>query len=442
MSPFSDLAWFALALLLALPALLLGFSGRKMGWWALVASLIMLVVHSGGEQNRWASSSLSDLWVVVGYVALQWLLARLFLRLRPEAQHRLAFTAVILTAVAPLILVKASAVLSPDSRLGFLGISYVTFRALDVLIGIHDRLVSEVPLPRYLGYLLFFPTIASGPIDRYRRWSADWAAVRTRNELVADLDAAVHQIFTGLLYKFILAALVQAYWMDRVSAGRDLLSTVSYMYAYSAFLFFDFAGYSALAVGASRFFGIRTPPNFDRPFLAANIADFWNRWHISLSTWFRDQIYSRVVLAATKGKWFASRYTASYLGFGATFLLMGLWHGFRGFYLLYGLYHAILLSGHSALSRRIRKRWPALVATPGWRLLGQFTTFQLVCFGFLLFSGHLSEAPAQRLACAGADRSRDSGNCGVDSLPHRAMLPAPELTAKRQPPKGLTPVAP
>ncbi len=431
MAPYSDLAWFALALLLALPALVLAWSGRSVGWWVLVASLLMLVVQSGGDRNRWAGGALADLWVVSGYVALQWLLARLFLQLRSGRRPRLAFGILLLLAVAPLVLVKASAVLSPTSRLGFLGVSYVTFRALDVLIGIHDRLVTAVPLPRYLGYLLFFPTVSAGPIDRFRRWSADWAAVRGRSEILADLDAGVHQIFTGLLYKFILAALVQAYWLDRVSAGRDALSLVSYMYAYSAYLFFDFAGYSALAVGVSRCFGIRTPANFDRPFLATTIADFWNRWHISLSTWFRDQVYSRVALAATKGRWFASRYTAGYLGFGCTFLLMGLWHGFRWFYVAYGLYHAALLIGHGMLSRRLKQRRPALVASMAWRRLGQFTTFQLVCFGFLLFSGHLGAPAVSGPTSDCPPRVRLRGHCPVDSLPHPAAPDTAPESAKR-----------
>ena len=143
--------------------------------------------------------------------------------------------------------------------------------------------------------------------------------------------------------------MIKSYWIDRLADG-GLLNTLSYMYGYSLYLYFDFAGYSAFAVGVSYLLGIHTPENFNRPFLAGNIKDFWNRWHISLSTWLRDHVYMRFMLAATKGRWFTGKYTASYLGYFLTFGLMGLWHGPQLRYILYGLYHASLLVGHDLSS--------------------------------------------------------------------------------------------
>ena len=172
------------------------------------------------------------------------------------------------------------------------------------------------------------------------------------------------------------------------------------MYGYSLYLYFDFAGYSAFAVGVSYLLGIHTPENFNRPFLAGNIKDFWNRWHISLSTWFRDHVYMRFMLAATKGRWFTGKYTASYLGLFLTFGLMGLWHGIEPYYLLYGLYHGTLLVGHDLFTRwnKPRRVWGN---GPLWRAAGTLVTFHLVCLGFLLFSGRIgptwkpaSSAPA------------------------------------------------
>lgn len=138
----------------------------------------------------------------------------------------------------------------------------------------------------------------------------------------------------------------------------------------------------------SRFLGVRSPENFTRPFLAVNIVDFWNRWHQSLSTWFRDHVYMRLVVRATRERWFASRFTASYLGFFVTFLLMGAWHGLNVSYLVYGLYHAGLLIGHSLITRWTR-RWPTVTGSRWWPLLGRVTTLNAVCFGFLIFSGRL-----------------------------------------------------
>jgi membrane protein involved in D-alanine export len=277
---------------------------------------------------------------------------------------------------------------APATTAGFLGLSYVTFRALDVLIGIHDGLVKALPPGRHLAYLLFFPTLSSGPIDRWARFDADLSRPRDRAAVVADAGEAVRRVALGLLLKFVLAALVQRWWLEPAARAAGPAATASYMYAYSAFLYLDFAGYSHMAIGVSRLFGIRTPENFDQPWRATSIADFWNRWHMSLSFWFRDHVYMRVVLAAKRHRWPLSPIAASSLGFLVTFLLMGAWHGLAWHYIAYGLYHAALLSGHQALSRRAKGRaWRS--RGPAWRAAGIALTVQLVCFGFLIFSGRL-----------------------------------------------------
>jgi len=206
-------------------------------------------------------------------------------------------------------------VVAPTYSVGFLGISYLTFRCLDVTIGIQDGLIRELSVPSYLAYIFFFPTVSAGSIDRYRRFLTDWVHSRTRREFIQDIDGAVHRFFTGLLYKFILAELIRRYWLDPAASMPGVLGIIAYMYAYSLYLFFDFAGYTAFAVGVGYLFGIHTPENFQRPFLAPDIRDFWNRWHISLSWWFRDHVYMRFVMAATRGHWFGDRYIASYLAF-------------------------------------------------------------------------------------------------------------------------------
>jgi membrane protein involved in D-alanine export len=237
--------------------------------------------------------------------------------------------------------------------------------------------------------LLFFPTISSGPIDRYRRFTEDWKRDRSRKEFLIDLDGAVHHIFTGFLYKFILAALIKQYWLDPVSHSAQLLSIGSYMYAYTFYLFFDFAGYSAFAVGFSYLFGIHTPENFNRPFLSRDIRDFWNRWHMSLSFWFRDHIYNRFVFAAVKGKWFKNRYTASYLGYILTMGLMGFWHGFALQYIVYGFYHGLLLAVTAWLDRKYKGN--RLLNDKGliWQAGSILITFHLIAFGLLIFSGRI-----------------------------------------------------
>jgi membrane protein involved in D-alanine export len=209
---------------------------------------------------------------------------------------------------------------------------------------------------------------------------------------VNDLDGAVHRLFTGFLYKFILAELIRRFGLDPAASMPGLLGNIAYMYSYSLYLFFDFAGYTAFAVSVSYLFGIHTPENFRRPFLARDIRDFWDRWHISLSWWFRDHVYMRFVMTAMRRHWFGDRYLASYLGFCLSMGLMGLWHGFAAQYLLYGLYHAVLLIGHDLFTRwnAVHMVWRDTLA---WRVAGVLITSQFVCFGFLIFSGHLNLQP-------------------------------------------------
>ena len=117
-----------------------------------------------------------------------------------------------------------------------------------------------------------------------------------------------------------------------------------YSYCYGIYLFFDFAGYSLMAIGSGKILGIRVPKNFKRPFASIDMKDFWNRWHMTLSFWFRDFLFSRFMMLAIKGKWFTSRLTGASVGFILNMVVMGAWHGLAINYLLYGLYHGILLA--------------------------------------------------------------------------------------------------
>jgi membrane protein involved in D-alanine export len=405
MIPYADFLYFGILLYLALPTLLirrwLGFSRG----WVLLATTAMLIVQYGtiahlvpvataqgpaSSGGASASSRLAEvraIWVVLACGMFQWVVAQAFLWMRTRSSWYWPFPVAIVLGLLPLVGARFLPTAIPGAQFGFLGISYLTFRSLDVIFGIRDRLIISLPAGDFLAFLFFFPTISSGPIDRYRRFSKDWNRPRLPTEFWNDLDAAIHRVFTGFLYKFILAALIKTYWIDRLGPA-GFLSTVAYMYGYTLYLYFDFAGYSAFAIGISHLLGIQTPENFNRPLLAGNIKDFWNRWHISLSTWLRDHVYMRFMLAAAKGRWFTGKYTASYLAFFLTFGLMGLWHGIEPYYLLYGLYHGTLLVGHDLFTRWNKRRQ---IWGNGrlWRVTGTLLTFHFVCLGFLLFSGRI-----------------------------------------------------
>lgn len=389
MTPFENFTFFFYLLIPLVPAVFLGIlgtSGRVRAIWVLLSTLGMLLL---------IGRPLSVLSQIVGYLVFQWIIVRCHLsyRLRTLEKNRASvFYLVTFLSVFPLAVVK----LNPSfielgfwqTVIGFIGISYLTFRTVGIIIEIRDGLIKEVKLTDFISFVLFFPTLASGPIDRYRRFAADLYKPLTRQEYGELAVEGMDYIFRGFLYKFIIAYLINKYWLDPLNHSFGFLPTLNYMYAYGFYLFFDFAGYSAFAVGVSYLLGIKTPINFDKPFISKNIKDFWNRWHMSLSFWFRDYIYMRFVLDSAKKKRFSNRYTASYVGYFLLFGIMGVWHGTQPQYVLYGLYHAGLMIGFDYLDRKNKtgKFWGS---GPIWDLMAVVVTFNFVMFGFLIFSGRL-----------------------------------------------------
>ncbi len=387
MLPYTDLPYFVVILVVALPTLVLGMLGRARAVSILVAAVLMACVHHGSFDAA-PAAQVGELGAVAAFAVFQLTLVLGFAQVRSRTRSRTAFVLAIAASLAPLLTAKLGLWLRVGGPAGFVGISYVTFRALDALISVQDGLLAH-PRPQTLLAYLFFPaSISAGPIDRHRRFAADFEGRPAPREFFALVEKGVGRLFDGLLFKFVIAATLQDA-LDPLESAESVLGVVAYMYVYSAFLYFDFAGYSAIAVGVSHFFGVRTPENFDRPYLAIDIADFWNRWHISLSTWFRDHVYMRFVMAATRGRWFGgNRYVASSVGFLITFGLMGAWHGTGIRFLAYGVYHALLLIGHQGVVRW-RKGHPELVRSRAWEWLGRVATLNAVCFGFLIFSGRL-----------------------------------------------------
>jgi membrane protein involved in D-alanine export len=413
MTPFANWTFFGLLLLYVVaPVLVLGLLGKASARWCFFVSLLALGLIFAHRDNSvlrltgvhlpspagppltrpWTSTAagteFSPLYLFLLCAGYQMLVPFAYLRWKSSR----TFPCAVVLSILPLTASKLMPILSPESVLGYLGISYVTFRALDVVFSIRDGVIKSLAPGQLFAFLFFLPTVSSGPIDRYRRFATDWARTRTRAEFLDDLDFAIQRVMRGFLYKFIIAALIDQHLRLPLLKTSGFWSHAGYMYVYTFYLFFDFAGYSAFAVGVSRLMGVRTPENFNLPFLARNIRDFWTRWHMSLSFWFRDHIHMRFQLAAAKGKWFKGKYTASHLGLFLTFGLMGVWHGLAAHYILYGIYHASLLSGYDWFSRwnKQTKWWPE---GPGWRALNIGITFHTIALGMLLFSGRLTPPP-------------------------------------------------
>jgi membrane protein involved in D-alanine export len=412
LTPYAEFLYF-LFLLLPLGLLaLLGLFGLLRPPVVLAVGAIALVFQYANPLGRpdETAAGLRQLAFFGGYLLASTVVVLAFGYVRRRRKSRIAFYTALALALLPLIglkvlpLVSGQAAATATSPLsvgnpaslfspeafGFLGLSYITFRVIDTIILLEDGVEKIVKPFDFVSYIAFWPTISAGPIDRYRRFREELKGLpRGRWAYLEDVESGIHRIAQGFLYKFILAVLVFRYALDPASKTPGLLGMVEYTYAYSFYLFFDFAGYSAFAIGVGRFCGIHVPENFNRPFFSRDFKDMWNRWHISLSWWLRDHVYMRFLLKAGKSKWFGGdRHMASYVGQLLTMSLMGAWHGLTPHYLVYGLYQAAMLVLSDLIGRWnhggrfIPDTWLARTASV-------FATLNLFCFGLLIFSGHL-----------------------------------------------------
>ena len=377
MSPYSGLAFFlVLAAALVVPAVL-GLRGRNLRTAGLVVTAVMLALIFD-TPGKLATLVLFWAWQLAVIFSYLWV--------RKRSEKRWLLWLALGLSLLPLIFTKLSIYVKPLSVFSMLGISYVSFRAVQVLVEIYDGHLTRLHVLDVSYFLLFFASILSGPIDRFQRFSADLAKTRTGAEYETLLKEGVFRIASGAVYNFVLGNLIWQYWVARMPDGA--LGTLGYMYGYTLFMFFNFAGYSRMAIGTAYILGIEQPENFNRPFLSVDMKDFWSRWHISLSTFLRDYVYTRFCMAALRGKWFKGRRTCSYLGYVLTMLVMGLWHGLTLSYLVYGAYHGVLMCVNDILDTR-SKRFKALKKNPKavWPL--RLLTLHLFSFGLLIFSGRL-----------------------------------------------------
>ena len=339
---FGDLFYFYVLGFLAIPAICLGLAGRRIKWYGILATTIMVVMLVSGSQKE---ALLLAAFLIGQTVLVQvhlWFIARYGRDIRWERR------AAVLLALLPLVAIKLSGELHfPD--LAFIGVSYFTFRAVQVVLEISDGLIERLGVVDLLYFLAFFPTILSGPIDRSRRFLQDADTPLEAGDYSQLLARGMWLILLGAIYKFALAAWLGGFLPQ---TGGGILGMVAYMYVYGFYLFFDFGGYSAMAVGAAYIFGIRTPMNFRMPFVSGSIKDFWTRWHITLSFWLRDYLYTRLLMAMIKRKTFKSTTTASYVAIVTTMLTMGLWHGETLYFIAYGLYHGVLLVANNVYERK------------------------------------------------------------------------------------------
>lgn len=226
------------------------------------------------------------------------------------------------------------------------GISFYTFQTMSYSIDIYRGTLKPVrSFTEFFAFVSFFPQLVAGPIVR----AADFLpsmqkAITLRWPPMDDVEAGIRRILFGLFLKVCLADAIAPLVDQGFAANPEILGgldvlTLAFLFGFQ--IYFDFSGYSHIAIGSALFFGIRFQENFNFPYLARDVREFWQRWHISLSSWIRDYLYTPL----------KAKLQRPGLALFLTWAIMGLWHGAAWNFVIWGVFHATLISGHRFLYR-------------------------------------------------------------------------------------------
>ena len=380
MSFFSGEYFYIVFTVVLLGALILGLLEKPMKWYNIITSALFVVLVLKGN--------ISSLIYFGAFLSMELIFVKTYEAIRKKGRVLWIYRVFVFLTILPLILCKLCEIntLKEMGWFQFIGISYLTFRVVQIIIEMYDGVIESISVSNFIAFLIFFPTFSCGPIDRSRRFDTDLTKTYKRNEYLENFGVGIQKFIFGLLYKFVLADLAYKAMLELMAP--TVLQEIGYAYTYGIYMFFDFAGYSLMAIGTGYMLGIKVPDNFNKPFISKDMKDFWARWHISLSEWFRDFIFTRFIIASRKKKRFKTRLQTASVGFIINMTVMGIWHGLGLNYIVYGLYHGVLLALTEIYQKKSKfykknkkKKWYAVLS---WAV-----TMNLVMFGFLIFSGHL-----------------------------------------------------
>jgi alginate O-acetyltransferase complex protein AlgI len=272
----------------------------------------------------------------------------------------------------------------------WLGFSYVAFRLIHTL---HDRVSGRLPdltLKEFAIYVIFFPAYSAGPIDRVQRFVQD-----LHRPFQLSLDTAligVKRILLGMFSKYVLADGLALFALN--SNNSNQVNYIGWLwvltYAFALRIFFDFSGYTDIAIGMGHLLGFQLPENFERPYLKQNLTLFWNSWHITLAQWFRAYFFNPLTRALRSDSRNIPMPLIILFGQLSTFILIGLWHGISWNYAIWGAWHGLGLFIHNRWSNLIRSRVSSLESRPHLRRLvglgGTLLTFHYVSLGWVWFA--------------------------------------------------------
>ncbi len=270
-------------------------------------------------------------------------------------------------------------------------ISFFIFQALSYVIDAYRDDLRPTTLLDFAMYLSFFPHLVAGPIVRAREFLPQ---LRQRPDpRHIDASRAFRLIIAGMFKKVVVADKLAAWIVDPVFAnpkGHTALENLTSVYAYAIQIYADFSGYTDIAIGLALLLGIRFPVNFDAPYTATSMQEFWRRWHMSLSRWLRDYLY--ISLGGNRGsnlpglRRVLTPTIASYLNLMLVMLIGGLWHGANWKFVVWGAIHGLALSVERVLHDRRVARGYAPAASGTFGAIGRWLiTFHVVCFAWIFF---------------------------------------------------------
>lgn len=286
-----------------------------------------------------------------------------------------------------------------------LGLSYISFKQISYLIDVYDGILNaERSIAKYSLYISFFPSITMGPIDR----ASSFLKQTSNNNRISytEIRYAFHLILWGLFKKIVIADRLAIITSSVYTSPQGFDGFITLATSYLSFiqLYCDFSGYTDIALGSAKLLGFDLSVNFRNPLSAKNISDFWKRWHITLSSWLTDYIYSPIASRLAIRK---SNHGAGILGntglsdyilaITATWLVSGIWHGVGSKYIVWGLMHALYFTLYQATagSRKKVKRFIKSRPKHGivYDLICTIGTFNMVCLANIVFmSVNLSSA--------------------------------------------------
>jgi len=277
-----------------------------------------------------------------------------------------------------------------------LGLSFITFRSLGYVIDVYRGAKPTRRYFDYLAFVAFFPTVIAGPVVRAGELLPQF---RERPALTSAEGArAIFLIMLGLTKKIAIADFLGNNLVDRVFDQPQLyssLETLAAIYGYAVQIYFDFSGYSDIAIGSALLLGFKLPVNFNAPYRARDLRDFWRRWHITLSTWLFDYVY--VSIGGLRKRRFNL-----YRNLVLTFLVGGLWHGAAWTFVMWGALHGLGLSLNHWWANSRKCRVPKVRERAWSRAIAIFLTFHFVCLSWVVFRAESLASAWQVLKRLGA----------------------------------------